>query len=518
MRPIGLSSLPRAKRRRTSKLASTDETAPRLAMESSKLSSSVQQTVTASQRVFHDVDLFMLIAEKVTSTGTLMRLIEVCETGWQAVQQMPNVLITVLLNTLPLEIRQNAIAILALRSAKLSNSAERMGFITTYLGHSDEPVPELSNPVLAVLQLRDIVAAIETFTPLYLAACMNELGKLEAVRLATYPPWPPLDDRPFWKLDGDELLNNLPHDWTNPAVSKSVLSYLRHNANSPYPWRFPAHSIETYRIQRAFWRFELFCRLFSEKPTMQTGNDVELKDNGRAYLARLQKWECAELASVVPFLFRVLERIYDPAVFRNENNHIMRSRFQWKSFLAQAPKKSLDRFSEPTSWQNESNWEKALRFPVHGGQEEYFRLGFAGPAGNHLSQPIAELSQQKWLAHQVSAGLGHILACHRQYLHDKGRVVSGRYPIRHYEPSLLYNAPAEAFSRWNYAPKGWVDLDDSALEFWINKHVRQWKDMPQAHLPSHSWEVRSAYITPSHALRLRAVGYVFWDARDKEGS
>ena len=151
MRPIGLSSLPHAKRRRTSKLVSIDETAARLAMESAKLPSSAQQTATASQRVFHDVDLFMLITEKITSTGTLLKLLEVCETGWQAVQQMPNVLITALLNTLPLEIRQNAIAILALQSAKLSNSPERMRFITTYLGHSDEPVPELSNPVLAVV-------------------------------------------------------------------------------------------------------------------------------------------------------------------------------------------------------------------------------------------------------------------------------------------------------------------------------------------------------------------------------
>ena len=515
MKPIRPSSLPCAKSQATSQIASTDEAAPQLDTKSSKLPSSVQPTATAVQRVFRDINLIVLIAEKITDTITLFEFLEVCETGRQALQQMPNVIITALLNTLPLELRQNAIAILALQLFKLSNSPERTRFVTRYLGHSDEPIPKLPNPLWAFVQLKEIATAVETFTPLYIAACMDEFGKLEAARLATYPPWPPLDDMPFWKLDVDEVLNNLPFDSNDPAVSKSVLSYLQHNSNSPYPWHYPAHSIEKYRIQRAFWRFELFCRLFPEKPTMEKGNNIELMHNRRLYLARLQVWECRELASVVPFLFRILERIYDPPVFRNETNHITRSRFQWRSFLAQAPKRSIDNFSKQTSWQNERNWERALRFPVHGGQERYFRLGSTGPDGNHLSERVAELSQQKWLAHQVSEGLGHIFACHRQYLHDKGDVIPGRYPIQHYEPSLLYNAPAEAFSRWKHGPNGDVDLNDFILEGAVTHHVRQWADMPQAHMPSHSWRLRSPYLTPPNALRLRAVGYVFWDARNK---
>lgn len=232
-----------------------------MATESSKLPSSVQQTATASQRVFRDIDLFMLIAENITNTTTLLKFLEVCETGRQAVEQMSNIIITALLTTLPLEIRQIAIAILALQLVKLSNSAERTRFITTYLCHSDEPVPKLSSPIWAFVQLKEIIGAVETFTPLYITACMDEIGKLEAVRLATYPPWPPVDDMPLWKLDGDELLNNLPHNWDDPPVSKLVLQYLQYNSNSPYPWQLPAHPIETYRIQRAFWRFELFCAL-----------------------------------------------------------------------------------------------------------------------------------------------------------------------------------------------------------------------------------------------------------------
>lgn len=58
---------------------------------------------------------------------------------------------------------------------------------------------------------------------------------------------------------------------------------------------------------------------------MKMGNGIEMKHDRRLYLAKLQVWECRELASVVPFLFRILERIYDPPVFRNESNHLTRS-------------------------------------------------------------------------------------------------------------------------------------------------------------------------------------------------
>lgn len=518
MKPITPSSFTCAKTRFRSPQIPTHERAPPLDANALRTPFSAQET--ASQRVFGNVDLFVLIAEQITVTSTLLHLFEAFETTWQAVEQMPKLILTALLNTLHLEIRQIAVAMLALESMKLSNSAERENFINTYLGHSDETLPELFNPVKAFVELRDIATAVETFEPLYVNACLDTLKEIEAARLARRPQCLPLQyDRckPCWRWDGDEA-KELSHDWErDPTGDRARRVYLRHLANTPFPWRFPAHPIEMYRIKRAFWRFELFCRLFPEKPTMDTGNDVELNGDRRIYLARLQKWECEEVTSVVPFLFRVLERIYDPAVFRNQANHVKRSRLQWKSFLTQAPMKRLRGMDEePSAWQNECAWEYEIKFAAHGGREECSRLGYAGPDGNILNGLAAELSQQKWLAHQVSRGLRHILACHQQFMHDQGKVFSRHYPSQRYEPSQMYNAPVEALLRWHYRPWGQMEVEDHRLEEIITKHLRQWEDMPEAHVPSCCWTLRVSdrYFSRYDDLSLREVGYIFWDARN----
>ena len=465
----------------------------------------------------------MLIAEKTTDTATLLHLFEACETARQAVEQLPKSMITALLGTLSLETRQTAVAILALGSAKLSNSAERASFINTYLGHSDEPLPKLLNPLKAFLQLRDIAAAVDTLTPMYVSACMKKLEGIEAARLASRPSYLPMDydrcSRPCWRWDNDEA-KTLIYDWeSDPTGGRARRAYLQHLAKAPYPWQSPIHPIENYRIQRALWRFELFCQLFPEKPTMGTGNNVELNEDRRRYLSRLQRWECEEVASIVPFLFRILERIYDPAVFRNQAAHVKRSKIQWKSFLAQAPaKKPIGCNDKPSERQNECDWEKELRFAAHGGLEEYWRLNKTGPEDNILNERTAELGHRKWMAHQVSKGLRHVLACHQQYVHDHGEVFSRHYPIQRYEPSLLYNAPAEAFLRWHYRLWGQSALDDYRLELTITKHIRQWEDMPEAHLSSWCWDSTGSDFMMHVTLNLREVGYVFWDARSKKDS
>ena len=135
------------------------------------------------------------------------------------------------------------------------------------------------------------------------------------------------------------------------------------SATIPNPWRLPAHLIETYRIKRSFWGFELFCQLFPKVPTMETGNDFELSQDRKVYLARLQQWECEAVASIVPFLFRLLERISDPADFRNQANHLKISQWQWNSFLSQAMAEETICINEELSpWQNAESWRKRLSF------------------------------------------------------------------------------------------------------------------------------------------------------------
>ena len=306
--------------------------------------------------VIGSMELVVLIAEQTTDTLTFLDLLEAWETGRQIVKQMPVSMISALLNLLPLEIRQLAIAILALESIKVKHTAERESFINTYLGHSDEPLPILSDPVKAFFHIKAIVAAVETFEQLYIDSCKRDLEKIHSLTLASLPRYLPYKYhpvlRPCWRW---EELTVMSYNLVDPGE----LANLQHLATLPNPWRLPAHPIETYRIKRAFWRFELFCRIFPEVPSMEAGNDVELDQDRKIYLARLQQWECEEVASVVPFLFRLLERIYDPSVLCNQANHLKRSQLQWNSFLSQAPaEETIPIREERSPWQNAESCER----------------------------------------------------------------------------------------------------------------------------------------------------------------
>lgn len=188
MKPVNLSAFTCTKPRFGSPQVASNQRVPQLAATASGLPSSAKQTATAPQCVLRDVDLFVLIAENMTDTISLLHLVEACDTARQALKQMPRSMIVALLNTLPLEMRQMAVGILALESTKLCNTAEREEFINTYLGHSDEPLPQLSNSINAFMELRDIASAVETFTPLYVNACLKNLESVEAAKLASKPP------------------------------------------------------------------------------------------------------------------------------------------------------------------------------------------------------------------------------------------------------------------------------------------------------------------------------------------
>ena len=303
-----------------------------------------------------------------------------------------------------------------------------------------------------------------------------------ALNLASRPQPLPYKYRP---VSQPSWRRHISADLACNYVAPSERASLRHLATMPNPWRLPAHPIETYRIKRSFWRFELFCRLFPEVPSMETGNDVELDQDRKVYLARLQRWECEEVASIVPFLFRLLEWIYDPAVFRNQASHLERSQLQWNSFLSQAPAGETIRINEEQKpWQNAESWQKRLSFAacVCEEWEECSRLGCAGRDGKFLGKNANELSQQKWLAHQVSKGLRHIFACHQQLIRDGGKVFSRHYPIRRYEPWQFYRAPVEVFLRWHYSWWGRREEEEQRLEETVAKHSRQWSDISEAHV------------------------------------
>lgn len=111
-----------------------------------------------------------------------------------------------------------------------------------------------------------------------------------------------------------------------------------------------------------------------------------------------------------------------------------------------------------------------------------------------------------------------MLASHQQYMLDHGEVFSRYYPSQRYEPSQFYNAPIETLLKWIHPPNAWVPCGDYALRDATTKHLRQWKDLPEAHLPSCCWDLKRSGSSVYDSLMLREVGYVFWDARNKTES
>ena len=102
---------------------------------------------------------------------------------------------------------------------------------------------------------------------------------------------------------------------------------------------------------------------------MASGNDAELEKDRDRYLYGLQNWEREELASVIPFLFKVFGRIYDPAVFRNQTNYFKRSELQWEYFIAQTTTRKPRGVDKPSDSQNKWYLRDDFSFEKHGGRK-----------------------------------------------------------------------------------------------------------------------------------------------------
>lgn len=139
----------------------------------------------AGKAVFQIPKIMMLIAGHTTEPTSLLSLLQVCEAQGHILDHWPLLpLVDAILDTLPSEFRQIAVAILALHGKDIQDSDRRTRFIETYLGHTDdEPLPEFLELHTAFVQLRTVVQAVETFTPLYVQACMQKLDHIEAVRV-----------------------------------------------------------------------------------------------------------------------------------------------------------------------------------------------------------------------------------------------------------------------------------------------------------------------------------------------
>lgn len=410
---------------------------------------------SAGQRVFKSSEVMVSISNFIDDRPSLLNLLRVCEAEGHVLEHWPlSLLISALLNSMPLECRQMAVAIVALHGVSIRDSNARADFVNTYLGHTDEPLPNNSNLLTAFVELRTTSHAIEAFIPLYIQACMAKLNHIEAVRahrpgnrskkFGICSGGVRIMPRPYryhWRWASDykiaekEEYPDLNPHWEERSRFKKLEA-------TPYRWRLPAQASEVYRIERAFWSIHLFCKVFAERPTMDNGEDKILSLDRKMYLARLQDWEYEEMASVLPFLSAILETIYRPAVYHNPKEHNEKS-------LASLEKWKAQYGPDPQSEHYDLDLQANVYLSTH-----YDRLTkrIAEDKSNAQIRWYGDVPQQKWIAHEVSRGLPHIYRSYIQILKDSGNIIRRNYPQHRYEPGLFFKAPSEAIM--NEGPLG----------------------------------------------------------------
>ncbi len=94
----------------------------------------------------------------------LINLIEINNAAGHSSEQRPILMIQLTVQSMPGEIRQLAIALLALQSDKAEDSQGRDHFIQRYLGHRDESTPSIAQPLGVLKKLMAAWKAAQYFT------------------------------------------------------------------------------------------------------------------------------------------------------------------------------------------------------------------------------------------------------------------------------------------------------------------------------------------------------------------
>ncbi len=422
-----------------------------------------------------------------------------------------------------------AIAILALHKQDLPDSSARTKFIDTFLGHTDEPVLNVPHLYSAYKDLYRLNEAVKAFTPLYVQWCMKKLDHIEAVRahgpgnrsrrFGDLSSGVRILRRPYryhWRWNGDRMIAereeypDLNPNWEERSRAKKLEA-------TPYRWRLPAAQSEIYRIQRAFWRFHLYCKLFGERPTMDTGTDASLSLDRKLYLARLQNWEYEEMASILPFVSTILEAVYKPGVYSDPKVHNVNSLASLEAWKAEyGPDSDAEHYDDLLQGQLyiHTHWDCPIK-PI------------ARDKPNAQIRWYGDLLQRKWIAHQVSGGLVRVYRYHIQRLKDAPRIIRRHYPEQLYKPWLFVEAPIEAIMRWRGPWEHQYFYPWGANH--VATHCRTWPDAPEAHEPGYCWRMKRSifggglgygwdnmYCYSSDCRALREVGYFFWDERPEE--
>ena len=257
---------------------------------------------------------------------------------------------------------------------------------------------------------------------------------------------------------------------------------------------------ENIRLQRAFYRVDLFCYVFhsSDKFNEITHKQIASKAQEAQFLSQLPPWEVEEIACVWHYLRKRLENLFD----RLEDNFVKTAleggHLGVKNVLALEDREALFQEAHDDSKKFYASQESVNISYMDG---RFFR----GGANDFFRNQAKRFSHDKQIEYLASMGLAFL---HRLFDADPKQQLQivlqntcRRSEVKFLSTALnVYcNKAAQRHAEW--------DDDDSTLDEYL--------------LPNRGFQWARTALDTSYPCRhkggLRSLGYVFWDSSRLRG-
>lgn len=229
------------------------------------------------------------VMEHMTDFPSLFNLVLCCRTARLVFEQHPKNLINNILNALSQELQQLARALIAFNEIEPTNKKGIKILMLLYLGSDMGPLPhQFADPTDTLRKLADTFAAINAFTVAISERCVEKIADFRIAMAARkvvdymavtwYDTKHPLRRQTTWSEVKDDTC------WWSGDEDLP---------KGPQELSLPLQESETYRVQRALLRYEVFCALFH----LSRSRDFDVRSNHQDYQHKIpleQRRFCAE--------------------------------------------------------------------------------------------------------------------------------------------------------------------------------------------------------------------------------
>lgn len=257
-------------------------------------SASGPQATTLALQVFSDSAIMAIVMDKIIDPPTLLSLVLTFSSARAIYERYPRTYLAKSVSALPSEIKQIAVAFLAVRelsSQAIVNCADvqasgdhkpppaqdyraaaesivlkdqpdtvlaMIQFLDKHLGSTDQEFPStITYPAKTLRKLADLWRAIDHFTTGFADSSLSVINRANEVHLLHGNPTSP---QGFFECPcgGSQCSGHLAFLW-DPSISHFTPPL---PPKKPQPWELPLRDSEIYRLKRALWRIELVVLAF----------------------------------------------------------------------------------------------------------------------------------------------------------------------------------------------------------------------------------------------------------------